>query len=159
VPNISNELSKKAREIQVDDVLKQIYNYTNVNSYGGAKGDGVTDDTDAFQATINFASTQGLSEVFLRGGSTYLISGALTGTTAMTFIGDGVTISGTTLITVYSLSNSAGVDLTTIEANVATNTTNIETNTANIATNTTNITANSASIGNIEINQIYGTRW
>ena len=159
MPNISNELSKKAREIQVDDVLKQIYNYTNVNSYGGALGDGVTDDTEAFQATINFASTSGLSEVYLRGGSTYLISGVLTGTTAMTFIGDGVTISGTTLIVPYALSNSAGVDLTTIEANVATNTTNIETNTANIATNTTNITTNTASIGNIEINQIYGTRW
>lgn len=41
----------------------------NVKTYGGAKGDGVTDDTTAIQNTINAASSAGGSKVFVPPGT------------------------------------------------------------------------------------------
>lgn len=76
----------------------------------GAKGDGVTDDTAAIQRAINYAISIGKHEVVFPAG-TYLYT-TLTDTSGITFIGDGVTLDGTTPITLVSFA--------TLKADVAT---------------------------------------
>lgn len=74
----------------------------NVKAYG-AKGDGSTDDTSAIQEAIDAAIAEGKKEVIFPYGS-YVYT-TLTNTSEMTFIGDGVVLSGTTTITITSLSS------------------------------------------------------
>jgi len=72
-----------------------------VTAYG-AVGDGVTDDTISVQLAVNAAVTAGTGEVYFTSGKTYKIT-ALTSTTGITFLGNNVTITGGSTITVNSL--------------------------------------------------------
>ena len=72
----------------------------NVKSYG-AKGDGVTDDTVALQAAVTYAISIGKKEITLPAG-TYIYT-VLTNTSGITFVGDGVTLTGTTVLKLVSL--------------------------------------------------------
>lgn len=72
----------------------------NAKTYG-AKGDGVTVDTVAMQAAVDYAISIGKDEVTLPAG-TY-IYGVLTNTSGITFVGDGVTLTGTTVLKLVSL--------------------------------------------------------
>lgn len=72
----------------------------NVKSYG-AVGDNVADDTIAIQKAIAYVISIGKKEVYFPAG-TYKY-GTLTDTSGLTFIGDGVTLNGTTAITLTSI--------------------------------------------------------
>lgn len=65
----------------------------NVKDYG-AKGDGETDDTLAFQNAINFANSVGKTDIQVPYG-TYIYT-TLTNSDDISFVGDGVTLTGTT---------------------------------------------------------------
>jgi hypothetical protein len=66
----------------------------------GAVGDGVANDTAAIQAAVNYVVSVGRKEIYLPTG-TYLYT-TLTSTTDIVFIGDGVTLNGTTSLTLIS---------------------------------------------------------
>lgn len=79
------------------DKIGQIW----VSSYG-AIGDGVTDDTLKVQAAVDAAIAAGTNEVYFVSGKTYKIT-ALTDTTGIIFLGNNVTITGGSTITMHSL--------------------------------------------------------
>lgn len=74
-----------------------------VSAYG-AVGDGVTDDTAKVQDAVDAAIANGSNEVYFVSGKTYKIT-ALTDTTGITFLGNNVTITGGSTITVNSLTS------------------------------------------------------
>ncbi len=65
----------------------------NVKNYGGAKGDGVTDDTTAIQNTINIAESNGSTVIIPQG--TYKISSSLLVSNPVNIIGSGHIASAT----------------------------------------------------------------
>lgn len=71
-----------------DPPLMKIYN---VLTYG-AKGDGITDDTDALQDTMDAAYAVGGGEVFLPGPATYPFSTRLELETGVSLIGDRIAV-------------------------------------------------------------------
>jgi len=81
------------------DKIGQIW----VSAYGTV-GDGVTDDTLAVQAAVDAAIANGSDEVYFVSGKTYKIT-SLTSTTGITFLGNNVTITGGSTITVQSLTS------------------------------------------------------
>lgn len=95
---IEHSASQLAAAANIKNIWDKII--INVKTYG-AKGDGVTDDTVAIQAAINYAISIGKKEIIFPAG-TY-IYGVLTNTSGLTFIGDGVTLTGTTSLTITSL--------------------------------------------------------
>ncbi|RAV22204.1 glycosyl hydrolase family 28-related protein [Paenibacillus contaminans] len=72
----------------------------NVKSYG-AKGDGISDDTVAIQKAINAANKVGKHEIEFPAG-TYKYT-TLTNTAGIVFVGDGVTLIGSTPMPLTSL--------------------------------------------------------
>lgn len=101
---MTTKIEHSATQLAAAANVKNIWSgiVVNVKTYG-AKGDGVTDDTVAIQAAITYAISIGKDEIVFPAGS-YVYT-VLTNTTGMTFIGDGVTLSGTTPITLVSLSS------------------------------------------------------
>lgn len=81
----------------------------------GAKGDGVTDDTVAFQVAINYVKGVGKKDIWIPPG-TYKYT-TLTNTENITFYGDGVTLIGTTVLEVLSF-HELGVRIDNIVASV-----------------------------------------
>jgi hypothetical protein len=88
----------------------------------GAKGDGITDDTKAVQAAVDAANGSGIKEIWLENGKTYKIT-SLTDVDDITFIGNGVTITGGASIAVTSIGElSAGFNSHLAESAINVNT-------------------------------------
>lgn len=100
----SEQIAKQfAAAANVKNIWKDII--INVKDYG-AKGS-PTDDTAAFQAAINYANSVGMTEITIPAGSyTY---GTLTNTTGIVFVGDGVTITGTTKVPLVHVAQLADI--------------------------------------------------
>lgn len=77
-----------------------------------AKGDGVTVNTVAFQAAVDYAISIGKHEITLPAG-TYLY-GVLTNTSGITIVGDGVILNGTTPLKLTSLAAVKNITLSTV---------------------------------------------
>lgn len=104
VPNtVASQVSKyMGNAVTVSNMWGGIIVNVKASPYN-AKGDGVTNDTVAIQAAINYAISIGKKEITFPAG-TY-IYGVLTNTSGLTFIGDGVTLTGTTLLTITSFAS------------------------------------------------------
>ena len=75
--------------------IKEVY-----PQWFGAKGDGVTDDTQAIQAAINLAISSNKNTVSCTSGE-YKISGALVNANLVTFAGDNAVFSGAGATSLY----------------------------------------------------------
>lgn len=97
-----------AKQFSTSLALNKIWGslIVNVKAFG-AKGNGSTDDTGAIQAAIDYAIEIGKQEVNFPPG-TYKY-GTLTNTAGLTFIGDGVTLDGTTVISLVNMTQLAGL--------------------------------------------------
>ena len=87
------------------DSISRAHNYINVRSYG-AVGDGVTDDTDAIQAAIDYAYALGGGTVFFANG-TYLVSKKRTYSCLVTYAGIKLLGTGARNSGLYSLAGGS----------------------------------------------------
>lgn len=108
VENISTQLAAAAN---VKDKWGGIVINAKAAPYNAA-GNGTTDDTIALQLAINYANSIGKKEIILPAG-TYLYT-VLTGTANIVFVGDGVTLTGTTPLTLTSLASQLAETVTKI---------------------------------------------
>lgn len=118
---IEHSATQLAAAVNVKNIWGGIFINAKASPFN-AKGDGVADDTVALQTAVDYAISIGKKDIHLPAG-TYIYT-TLTNTADISFYGDGVTLSGTTVLDLLSF-NELSDRISNIVASAGTSNTEI----------------------------------